>query len=67
MPKNRKRVAQKGAKSESIHTTGKIGGRKSGKAVAMLNSMEIDNIMAKVRKRDKNKLRNELIKRGLMA
>ena len=65
MPKNRKRVAQKGAKSEPIRTKHKIGGRKSGIGALALSNAELAEMLGKVRKRDRNKLRRELAARGM--
>ena len=56
MPKNRKRVIQKGAKSLAIRTKHKIGGRKSGKGVNQMSASEIAKALASGRKRDRNKL-----------
>ena len=57
MPKNRKRVAQVGAKSMSIRTKFKIGGRKSNKGANQMSNPELETALEKCRKRDRNKLR----------
>lgn len=65
MPKNRKRVAQVGAKSEPIRTKFKIGGRESGQGVKQMSSKELLGALLKVRKRDRNKLLRQFEARGL--
>jgi hypothetical protein len=57
MPKNRKRNSQKGAKSISIRTKFKIGGRKSGISAIQMSDEELAAKLKTVRKRDRNKLR----------
>jgi hypothetical protein len=59
MPKNRKRVMQKGAKSESIRTKHKIGGRKSSKGVKQLSLSEMQRLVETCRPRDRFKLTRE--------
>lgn len=66
MPKHRERAAQKGAKSTVVRTKNKIGGRKSGKGTNKMSEKELTEIMGEVRKRDKNKLREALERRGLI-
>jgi len=56
MPKNRKRVIMPGAKSISIRTKHKIGGRKSGRGTNAMGGGELLGLLAKCRKRDRNKL-----------
>ena len=53
MPKNRKRVIQKGAKSEAIRTKHKIGGRKSSKGVKQMSLTDMEAIAATCRPRDR--------------
>lgn len=65
MPKNRKRVPQPGGKSLSIRTKAKIGGRKSSTGAFQLSTVEIEGMMLKVRKRDRNKLLQQLKARGI--
>jgi len=55
MPKNRKRV--RGAKSLSIRTKNKIGGRRSGRGAGQMSLTELERAMRSCRKRDHNKLR----------
>jgi len=57
MPKNRKRAIMSGAKSTSIRTKNKIGGRKSGRGTGTMSQAELDKALQNCRKRDKNKLR----------
>lgn len=57
MPKNRKRVIQPGAKSLSVRTKHKIGGRKSGKGTNAMSDMDLLKALGNCRKRDRNKLR----------
>ena len=59
MPKNRKRVMQKGAKSESVRTKHKIGGRKSARGVKQLSFADMEAIAANCRPRDRFKLCRE--------
>jgi hypothetical protein len=66
MPKNRKRVAQSGAKSIAIQTKHKVGGRKSGKGAKQMSTNELNATLARVRKRDRNKLRRSLEDRGII-
>jgi hypothetical protein len=56
MPKNRKRAIMSGAKSTSIRTKNKIGGRKSGRGTGTMRSGELLEALSKCRKRDRNKL-----------
>jgi len=67
MPKNRRRNTEKGAKSISIRTKHKIGGRKSGKGTNQMGESELAQKLMTVRKRDRNKLRRALESRGLVA
>ena len=61
MPKHRKRVSkQPGAKSVSIRTKNKIGGRKSSKGADLMSTEELQEKLKTVRKRDRNKLRRVL-------
>ena len=61
MPKNRKRANRKGAKSISIRTKHKIGGRKAGIGASTLTENELAKRLRTCRKRDKNKLRRAWI------
>ena len=56
MPKNRKRNPMPGAKSSSILTKHKIGGRKSGRGTNAMSTLELLGILRTSRKRDRNKL-----------
>lgn len=56
MPKNRRRNNQKGAKSISIRTKFKIGGRKSAKGAKQMSDSELESELERCRKRDRNKL-----------
>ena len=56
MPKNRRRNTEKGAKSISIRTKNKIGGRKSGVGTSQMNNGELMKKLTTCRKRDRNKL-----------
>ena len=60
MPKNRKRVIQKGAKSVSIRTKHKIGGRKSGNGVKQMSTKDLTDMLPRLRKRDYRKVETEL-------
>lgn len=64
MPKNRKRVVTKGAKSIGIRTKNKIGGRKSGQGTGQMKNEELI-FLSPFRRRDKNKLKSELRLRGI--
>jgi hypothetical protein len=66
MPKNRRRNNQKGAKSISIRTKFKLGGRKSGIGAKQLSDDELQRKLNTVRKKDRNKLRRILEHRGLV-
>jgi hypothetical protein len=57
MPKNRKRTIRKGAKSISVRTKHKIGGRKSSMGTNTMSNAELEQKLTTCRKRDKNKLR----------
>lgn len=57
MPKNRKRLQQPGAKSVSIRTKHKIGGRKSGTGAKQMSDEDLLKALGNCRKRDRNKLR----------
>lgn len=63
MPKNRRRNTQRGAKSISIRTKNKIGGRKSGKGVAHLSTEELNRKFETCRPRDRFKFVREAHKR----
>jgi len=63
MPKNRKRVLQKGGKSVSIRTKHKIGGRKASKGTNEMSNTELTGLLNKVNKRDRNKLRRAILAR----
>ena len=65
MPKNRKRVIQPGAKSESIRIKHKIGGRKSSKGTGTMPNLALITALKDCRKRDRNKLRRALAGRGV--
>jgi hypothetical protein len=67
MPKNRKRVMQPGAKSESIRTKHKIGGRKSSRGTNQMSDEEILKALGNCRKRDRNKLRRAFEERSKRA
>ena len=56
MPKNRQRAIRKGAKSLSIRTKFKIGGRKSNKGALQMSENELAKALKTCRKRDRNKL-----------
>lgn len=66
MPKYRRRSNRTGAKSQSLHISFKIGGRKSGTSAHRLSNDELERKLTTVRKRDRNKLRRiwELRKRN---
>ena len=66
MPKDRKRVKQVGAKSVGVRTKNKIGGRRSRKGTQQMSAVELTSTLAMVRKRDRNKLRQALMNRGLI-
>ena len=66
MPKSRKRVAQSGAKSVPVLTKHKIGGRESNQGVKQMSDKELTAALAKVRKRDRNKLERQLHWRGML-
>ncbi len=66
MPKDRKRVIMPGAKSISIRTKNKIGGRKSGRGTGTMGDAELQSILRNSRKRDRNKLTRALLFRGLI-
>ena len=57
MPKNRRRNNRKGAKSISIRTKHKIGGRKSSVGTNAMSDAELIAKLKTCRKRDRNKLR----------
>ena len=59
MPKNRKRVMQPGAKSESVRTKHKIGGRKSSKGVKQMSVADMNALFNTCRPRDRFKLIRE--------
>ena len=66
MPKNRKRLNQKGAKSLSIRTKFKVGGRKSGRGVKQTSTNDLRAIIdLGYRSRDYNKIKHELDRRGI--
>ncbi len=64
MSKNRQRNKQRGAKSIAIRTKHKIGGRKSVHGTRQTATKELISIIS--RPRDKNKIMNELIHRGVV-
>ena len=64
MPKNRKRVIQKGAKSVAIRTKHKVGGRKSATGTRQMSTRDIQGRLGSARKRDVPALMNELQRRG---
>ena len=66
MPKSRKRVNRKGAKSEAVRVKNKLGGRKSTRGAKQLSTRELSELLNKVAKRDRNKLRRELESRNLV-
>ena len=61
MPKNRKRNTQKGAKSISIRTKFKVGGRKSGRGLKQMSTSALESLGG--RPRDQAKVRRELARR----
>lgn len=63
MPKNRKRVIQKGAKSVAIRTKHKIGGRKSGQGIKQMSLKALADSVLKCRKRDYFAISKELNQR----
>lgn len=65
MPKNRKRNIQKGAKSISIVTKHKIGGRKSGRGTRQMSLTDLMAAGGRCRKRDFSKISRELARRGV--
>ena len=66
MPKNRRRHNRKGAKSLSIRTKFKIGGRKGNRGAEQMSNNELQEKLSQVRKKDRNKLRQILHNRGLL-
>lgn len=66
MPKNRKRVIQKGAKSVAIRTKHKIGGRKSNRGVQQMSIADLEKIAATCRPRDRFKITRELAGRATL-
>jgi len=66
MPKNRKRNNRKGAKSISIRTKFKIGGRKSNKGAEAFSNAELQTALERCRKRDRNKLRSIWMARKML-
>jgi hypothetical protein len=65
MPKTRKRLNQKGAKSVSVRIKHKIGGRKSTRGVKQMSSIEMARIFDTCRPRDRFKILRE--NRGRIA
>lgn len=66
MPKNRVKPAHSKGKSVAVLTKFKIGGRKSAsKGAKQLSNAELETVLAKVSKRDRNKLTSILQSRGL--
>lgn len=65
MPKNRKRNSAKGAKSLSIRTKFKIGGRKGSKGVKQIATSELNRLLATCRPKDRHKVHQETIRRIL--
>ena len=66
MPKNRKRANQNSAKSTSIRTKHKIGGRKSGIGAKQTPTKELRELLKRVSKRDHNMLVRILAERGAL-
>lgn len=66
MPKNRKRNPQKGAKSISIRTKFKIGGRKSSQSVKQMSDSDLVAKTRTARPRDLAMINQELFKRGII-
>ena len=66
MPKNRRRLKQHGAKSVSILTKFKIGGRKRSQGVKQMTNGELQSALRTCRKRDRNKLLRALDARGIL-
>lgn len=66
MPKNRKRNNRKGAKSLSIRTKFKIGGRKSSQSVKQLSDSDLISKARSARPRDLAMINQELFKRGII-
>lgn len=64
MPKTR--IWRRGFKSLAIRVKHKIGGRKSKIGAGLMSNSELEKMLSSVRKRDRNKLRRQLIKRGLI-
>ena len=67
VPKNRKRASRPGAKATAVRTKFKIGGRKSGRGAKQMSETELNQTLSKVRKRDRNKLRDALAQRGMIS
>lgn len=65
MPKSRKRAIAKGAKSTAIRTKFKIGTRKSSQGAKQTSTKEITEMLGRVRKRDRNMLRDILATREI--
>ena len=66
MPKNRKRVIQPGAKSESVRTKHKIGGRKSSRGVKQMSFADLEKLAKTCRPRDRFKLIREASDRVIL-
>ena len=66
MPKNRKQAKAKGAKSLSVVTKNKLGGRKSALGTNKISNDELVKMFSKVKKKDKNKLIHALENRGIL-
>ena len=63
MPQNRKRAIMPGAKSTSIRTKNKIGGRKSGRGTGTISTDDLETGLFNCRKRDRNKMRRAYAER----
>lgn len=66
MPKNRKRNNRKGAKSLSIRTKFKIGGRKSSQSVKQMSDSDLIAKTRSARPRDIAMINQELFRRGII-
>jgi hypothetical protein len=66
MPKNRKRNNRKGAKSLSIRTKFKIGGRKSSLGVKQMSDSDLIAKTRSARPRDLAMINHELHRRGII-
>ena len=66
MPKNRLRRLMSGAKSISIRTKNKIGGRKRSMGTGQMSNGELQSALRTCRKKDRNKLLRALDARGVL-